>query len=265
VVYLIARDEPDRSIPVFDRLLSDDRFADFNSELRSMKAAANRKKALQDFRTPKPLDVVALLDHNRISTVEDLRAVLVEQLQELEIWLHGAETDPLDMFYPNGKRLDENNSRNRIVEQLRGQLSALNLSVEVERYMVGSNRCDITASAMIEGQRRLLVIEVKGQWHPELFRAASAQLNERYSIHPDAAQQGIYLVLWFGGDEKVPGIKSTIATPLQLRSAILDEMPKELHGSIDVVVLDLSRKQEPDKAVTNTRKVKRLLPKAAAA
>ena len=42
-----------------------------------------------------------------------------------------------------------------------------------------------------------LVIEAKGQWHNELYSAASTQLYQRYSVHPDAEQQGIYLVIWF--------------------------------------------------------------------
>ena len=62
---------------------------------------------------------------------------------------------------------------------------------------------------MIDGKRRLLVTEVKGQWHNKLYTAAAAQLHERYSIHPDAEQQGIFLVIWFGVDEKVAGRKKT--------------------------------------------------------
>jgi hypothetical protein len=32
-------------------------------------------------------------------------------------------------------------------------------------------------------------------------------LYDRYSIHPDAEQQGIYLVIWFGSDELVANKK----------------------------------------------------------
>jgi hypothetical protein len=82
---------------------------------------------------------------------------------------------------------------------------------------------------------------VKGQWHSELFTAAASQLDERYAIHPDADQQGIYLALWFGPTEKVAGKKRHgIANANELREAILDAMPEELHGLIDVFVLDLS-------------------------
>ncbi len=73
--------------------------------------------------------------------------------------------------------------------------------------MKSENRTDFTATKIIGGKRRLLVVEVKGQWHKELYAAASAQLYDRYSIHPDAEQQGVYLVIWFGGDELVANKK----------------------------------------------------------
>ena len=94
---------------------------------------------------------------------------------------------------------------------------------------------------MIDGRRRLLTIEVKGQWHEDLFSAASAQLWERYSNNPDAEQQGIYLVLWFGPSVKVAGRKNTkYKTAEELREAIAQTMPVELRGLIDVQMVDLS-------------------------
>ena len=104
------------------------------------------------------------------------------------------------------------------------------------------NRSDFTVTKMIGGQRRLLVTEVKGQWHRELYTAASAQLYERYSIHPDAEQQGIFLVIWFGADEVVAGRKSHgIESAEILKSDIEEKLPAELLGLIDVFVLDVSR------------------------
>ncbi|MCP3463515.1 hypothetical protein [Bradyrhizobium sp. CCGUVB23] len=244
VIFSINRDEPGRAVAVLDRILSNARLADFHTDARSLKAAALRKLAFRDFSPPSPEVVVNMLDKNRIATVEDLRAFLLEELEAYQIWLQNAETNPLDVFYQNGVRLNENDSRNRIVEHLHSRLASRNLSVIIEHHMANANRCDITAAAMIEGQRRLLVIEVKGQWHTELFSAASAQLHERYSVHPDAAMQGIYLVLWFGAGETIAGRReAAISTPDMLRQAIRESMPVELRDFVDVVVLDLSRSQ----------------------
>jgi len=208
-----------------------------------MKASSLRKQALREFLTPQPDEVVSLLDKGGIATVEDLRALLMEELSALQAWLRGTETDPLAMFWIGDKHVDENTARNRIVEHLQGRMEHMNTSVVIEHHMAQGNRCDFTATKMIGGHRRLLVCEVKGQWHSELYTAASAQLDERYAIHPDAAGQGVFLALWVGPDEKVAGRKKhNFKSPQQLRDAILEAMPLDLHGFIDVFVLDLSRK-----------------------
>jgi hypothetical protein len=135
VVWQIERDGLDRSIPVINDMLSDSRFSDFHNDLRSMKAAAIRKKGLQAFVLPTPSDIVALLDTGGVASVEDMRALLIEELEAMQQWLKGAETDLLDMFWPNGQRVDENTARNRIVERLQGRMTALNTSVVIEHHM----------------------------------------------------------------------------------------------------------------------------------
>lgn len=88
----------------------------------------------------------------------------------------------------------------------------------------------------------MLVIEAKGQWHQELFAAASFQLSERYCIHPSAADQGVYLVYWFGQRVEVEGrVKHHIASPEELRKQLIDSMDEALKSKIDVFVLDLSK------------------------
>jgi hypothetical protein len=108
--------------------------------------------------------------------------------------------------------------------------------------MANSNRCDITVTTVIDGREIMLVIEAKGQWHPELFSAANMQLSERYSIHPSAADQGVYLVYWFGHDVNVAGkVKHHLNSPEELRKLLIDSMNEELRSRIDVFVLDLSK------------------------
>ena len=241
-IWKIAEDAPERRIEVLDRMIPDARFADYHEAMLTMRAGAQRKLALQDFRAPRPLEINKILEENDVASIEDLRALMVEQLEELQRWLNGSETDPLDAFYDGGKRVDENTARNRIVDQLQGQMKALGLAVVIERHMAGGNRCDITASVILQGRNRLLVTEVKGQWNNELYTAAAAQLDQRYSIHPDAARQGVYLALWFGNGEKVNGlVDASVTSAGDLRARILDRMTDELKARVNVVVLDLSR------------------------
>jgi hypothetical protein len=242
IVWRIGRDSPERALPVIDRLIADARFAGFAETLLTLRAESAKKLALADFTAPTPQEVASTFDATGVASVEDLRALVVEELEWLQAWLRTAETDPLATYYQGGNHVNENTARNRVVDRLSDRMTAMNMPVVIEHHMAEGNRCDFTVSAMIEGRRRLLVVEAKGQWHPEVFSAASAQLNARYANHHDAEQQGIYLVFWFGPETKVADrVRHGIATAAELRERIVDNMPPELRGRIDVVVLDLSR------------------------
>lgn len=188
IIWQVGKDEPGRSLPVLDRILADKRFGDFQMVAQNLRATALRKLALRDFEPPAPAEVVGLLDQNAVATVEGLRALLLEELQELQRAIDGSEFDPVEMFYDGGNRVDENTASKRIADRLQLRLKALNMAVTIEHQLKDAKRCDITTTTMLGGSRKLLVMEVKGQWHRELFTAAAAQLHERYSIHPDAVE-----------------------------------------------------------------------------
>jgi hypothetical protein len=242
IVFQIGQDDPSKSVPVFDRILTDPRFAEFDSAIRSLRATAVRQLALSGFVLPRPTDISRLLEESKIASVEDMRAVMVEMLDEIQATLKGAATNPVDVFYSDDGHVNENTARNRIVEMLERRLNALNLGIVIEHQMSDLTRCDITASTSVSGSQVVLVTEVKGQWNRELYTAAQAQLADRYTIYPGAADQGVYLVLWFGNRETVAGRQApAIASAAELRREIIAQMPNSLLGRIDVYVLDLSR------------------------
>lgn len=242
VIWSINSDDPDDAIPVLDRLLANPRFADLHKDLKSMHAGQMRKKALRNFEPPTPQEIVNRLDRDEVVTVEGLRQLVIQELQDFQKAIDGGEFNSADRFYEKGERLDEVRSTEIIAERLNLRLEPQGISVTPEHQLKAAKRSDFTATKMIGGKRRLLVTEVKGQWHRELYTAASAQLYERYSIHPDAEQQGIYLVIWFSEDEKVAGRKiHSIRSVQELKSSIEASLPQELTGLIDVFVLDVSK------------------------
>jgi hypothetical protein len=248
IIFTAGQDAPSDSIPIFDRLLADDRFAEFHSSIKSLRAEATRQRALAGFTPPSPSNVCTFVDDDGIASVEDMRALLIEMLDAFQKELKGGATNRVDVFYSGSKRVNENTGRNRVVEALQDRFHSLNLGVTVEHQMIDETRCDFTVSTMIDGSKVILATEMKGQWNPGLFTAAAEQLTARYSIFPGAADQGVYLVLWFGPDVPVAGRKEpSLSSPEMLRQEILKRMPRELAGRIDVYVLDVSR----------TRKAKR--------
>jgi len=148
----------------------------------------------------------------------------------------------IDQFYEKGLRLGENAATKRIVNWLRPRLEPLGFVDVIEHQLADSNRCDITTSIQTPAGRKMLVVEVKGQWNAELFTAAQMQLADRYAVHPTAEQQGVYLVLWFGDAEKIAGLKNRENLQASdLKKKLEEGLPVELVGKIDIVVLDLAR------------------------
>ena len=241
IVWSIEKDDPKRSLPVLDSVIGDCRFQDFLDTLRSMRAAAQRRIALSEFEAPTPWQIAQMLDKNMLASVEDLRALMCEELIELQQAIKGSEFDPIEKFYSGGMRVDETAASKRIGEHLQLRLTGKNIPISIEHQLNDKGRCDITATAMVDGKRILLVMEVKGQWSRELYTAAEKQLHVRYSMHPDAEEQGIYLVLWFGKNEKVAESHNhAITSSEDLKFSVISRMAEELRGSIDVFVLDLS-------------------------
>lgn len=246
----LAGDTPEQSLPLLSRIISDPKFSAFRLDALHLSAVIKQKQALRDFEAPSPFEVIRFFDESKIASVEDLRQLILEKLDDLQAHLRHSEVNPLDAYYnydkkeKKNKRIDENEARDRIIEFLQPRCSGLDIIIDKEQYMANSNRCDITAKVSLDGQQKLLVVEVKGQWHSELFTAASEQLYKRYSMHPNAADQGIYLILWFGVDEVVAGKKNKFESARQLHEKVLVEMSVELKGRIDVFVLDLSPRSQ---------------------
>ena len=238
-VWRIADDKVIETIKVADKILKDNKFKDYKRIVLHLKATANRKT----YRiAPIATDVLPMLNVSRVATVQHLKALILEALEQLQVWLKGAETDPLDPYYNLDTRVDENTARNRIVEDLHQFISKFNLDTNIEKHMAHGKRCDITYQSTVGDRKNLLVIEVKGQWNTEIFTNTKTQLYDRYSHHPYADFQGIYLALWFGQEVKVCNRKlHSITTAEELKENIIETMPDEINKNIDVFVLDLSR------------------------
>ncbi|WP_227643426.1 hypothetical protein [Klebsiella pneumoniae] len=169
LIWSINSDTPDDAIPVLDRLLNDPRFTNLHKELQSIHAAQIRKKALRDFEPPTPDEIIQRLDCDSVVTVEGLRQLVLQELHDFQKAIDGGEFNSADRFYEKNERLDEVKSTEIIAERLNLRLQPQGIAITPEHQLKGQNRSDFTASKLIGGKRRLLVTEVKGQWHRELY------------------------------------------------------------------------------------------------
>ena len=239
-VWQIGRDEPNAALPVIDRLLKQNIMAPAYNNLRSIRAELRRRSAMATTR-PGPTEVASFIDAGLPASVEQTRALVMELFQELQRDVRAGHTGLRDQFYDGGNRLNEIRGMARVAAWLRPRLAPLDIHDVVEHQLEERNRCDLTATRMVNGAPRMLAIEGKGQWHRDLFGAAATQLADRYAMHPDADEQGIYFVLWYGPEVVVAGSsRHEYRSAEDLRTAIEAQLPDDLRGRIDVYVLDVS-------------------------
>lgn len=239
-VWQIGRDEPNVALPVIERLLAEDIMAPSYNDLRSIRAELRRRSAVASVR-PGPADMARFIDAGLPASVEQARTLAMELFQELQREILAGHTGLRDQFYDGGVRLNEVRGMARVAAWLRPRLTPLDIHDVVEHKLEERNRCDLTATRMVNGTPRMLVIEGKGQWHRDLFGAVATQLAHRYAMHPDADEQGIYLVLWYGSEEVVAGSRQhEFQSAEDLGAALKTQLPDDLSGRIDVYVLDVS-------------------------
>lgn len=107
--------------------------------------------------------------------------------------------------------------------------------------MASDKRADICVLA--NGMK--LVIELKRDYHTELWVAIEQQLDRFYTRDPEAHGYGIYGVFWFG--EKRPRRLQSAPTNLpllntanDLENALKNGIPASQREKIQVFVLDVS-------------------------
>lgn len=177
-----------------------------------------QKQLRRIWEPPKPAEILALVRNRNARIVQSsnqLLMVIIESLKRLQIEFQ-AET-PMSFALWNivsqnhiCRPKDENDLSNYIKHYLETDLGMrgviVNREVEIRRrYGDGGNpgeRTDIYVAVShtnkIESQTDPLVVivEVKGSWHPEVKEAMRTQLAERY-LADTKYSYGLYLVGWF--------------------------------------------------------------------
>jgi hypothetical protein len=109
---------------------------------------------------------------------------------------------------------------------------------------------------MLTGAGRTLPVEAKRHFHPDIWTAASTQL-QGYTAAEGAAGFGIYLVFWFG-NEASPTPARTDGTngprsAGELESILIGDLAVDLRARTEVIVFDVSDPKEPTSAPRKKR------------
>ena len=221
----------------------------YSEHLRTVLREQREKRAEERYDPPDVKAIAAALTDAPPATMADLQAVLLDELDAAQKKIWGHPTDWRRNFYDDDKRpRNEEACRDELLKLL-GDYPA-GIQCAPEGHLAEEKRADIACTI---GTRVMLPIEVKGQWHPELWSAAVGQLDRWYTTDWRADGRGIYLVLWFGTatssrrKPKAPPAGMPKPTSAEeLKDALNTQLPEQLRERITVVVLDLTPLRGPE-------------------
>ncbi len=241
----IADDTSDESVGLL-RELAEAPTDTYTDEILHRLAEQRQKRAEEAFEPIAPHELGAILTSGPPANIDDLKALIVEELHEVQRKLLGDELDPVrDFWGDDGKPYDENRCRDRLAGIVDTRLSDMySIKRMTEADMPKDKRADLAFSV---GSTLQLPIEVKGQWHDKVWDAANSQLESQYLIDWRSEGRGIYCVFWFGKlaaatKRRLKAHPDGLPAPsssAEMRSMLIDRIPLARRPFIDVIVLDL--------------------------
>lgn len=242
VGHLISQLSTRPGLPVrqaLESLLRDKRMSAWSNEIRHALEAQRVVSREADYRAPDVQALAEALSDGKPANPADLAALTAEHLREIGEALRHGDTNGYRRFWRGDEPALENDCRDYLLDLLRPRLLPANIEAQKEGYFAEDTRADIRVS--YRAGTWVVPVEIKRDRHPEIWRAAGAQLT-RYAQDPAAGGYGIYLVLWFGG-QRMP------LPPSGSRPRSADDVERELNdiltpaerNRIQVVVLDVSR------------------------
>lgn len=217
----LGNDPSTESVSALERIRSAP--VDGYSETVRVVAAEQARIRVETNYVPSTVDAIDSITRDSAPVnAGDLQTLMLDELEIVQAKIASDDADSWRGFYDD-KDLPfaEERCRDHLLGLLRQGCEGIRL--DPEAHVAADKEVDIACSV---GALRI-PIEVKGQWNPELWRGADAQLDRLYAQDWQADKRGIYLVLWFG-DQQPPNKRLTSPGGGQKRP----ETPGELYGML---------------------------------
>jgi predicted NACHT family NTPase len=231
------------------RLRFDPALESYRADLLHALANQQQNRRAAEYDRPNWTQTIEALSNGAPATVADLHALLLSQLRDLRTRIERENTDiykrfwNLDSHSKPEKPRPEEACRDDLVTLMRPLFLPLGIIVEPEGHMVGDKRADITVAM----PGRKILLELKRDYHSEVWTALEGQLERFYAHDPEAKGFGVYCVFWFGDKRtrKMPNPPKGIAlpsTPRETEQMLVSLMPEAMRARLAVVVIDVSGK-----------------------
>ena len=231
-----------------ERLENDSGLASYHDLIRHQRAQHEKQQRESSFAFASPEQVAEAIRNRAPATPSDLLAFIVDHFGALARELTRTQRERYRAYWnESGRNLikpkREEVCSGLLAEDLQNRVQAQGLIVTVEHHMIADKECDLV---VLQGTERLLPIEVKHHYHPELWTAWRTQLDRLYTRDAKAGGLGIYLVLWSGEAKgrmmpKLPNGVKRPGSATELSRVLESLIPKGDRHRLRVVVVDISR------------------------
>lgn len=185
--------------------------------------------------------IKAFINNNSPQSISDLQTVILDELSIVQAKVMSDDAESWRGFLNDqGKPFNEERCRDHLIGLLRQ--GDKTITYEPEAHVANDKEVDITCAV---GNLRL-PIEIKGQWHPNLWIGADQQLDKLYTTDWRAEGRGIYLVLWFGKREDNKKLKTlgrgkpVPNSPQELLEMLISNNRSAQEKKVKIVVLDIN-------------------------
>lgn len=197
------------------------------------------------YQAPKLTDLFNTFQNKAPENCKDLKILVLELLEEIQSKVKASELDSYKMFYEDGKNKNpnkphgENYCRDRLADLLKPYIEPYQFRLDTEKDMPDDKRADLVCN----NSEMQLPIEVKRQWHNDLWTAMNDQLGDLYLKEYQSQGQGVYLIFYFGETLTKKPKSNNVYKPqnaMQLQEYLTVCIEEKYKQGIDVFVIDLS-------------------------
>ncbi|MYA17220.1 MAG: hypothetical protein F4Z28_10875 [Gammaproteobacteria bacterium] len=248
LIELLASAPEHRVAGALRRLVNDESLSEWRPNL--LVAVERHAVVSRDasYKRPELAAVRGTLEDRAPANAPDLAALALDRLDELNRSVRTANTNVWSQYWnqdSHGRATEpkpENACRDALSSQLRSLLPD-EVDVQPEGHYAANRRADIRLAC----SDFHVPVEIKKNSHAALWRAARDQLVAKYTQDQASSGYGIFLVLWFGDQNKVP-LDETESRPVnpdelkrRLEASLAKQLPLEQQHKIGVRVIDVSK------------------------
>ena len=240
LIKMLSERKSEKAIKCLENLATSKCMDTYQDNVKHELAVARRALAETRHQEVNLEDVREILLSGKPVNVSDLQALFIEKFEEYQAKIRTGHTDAYKIFWDRDEPHVENYCRDRLLDGLEQEMGAYGVRVHKEGTMANEIRVDLLFSC---GDFDLPV-EIKRQWHPDIWTAAHEQLEERYSENYRTDGTGVYLVIWHGDVEgkmiPKPPIGERPKSAEEMLQTLLDNSG-DLSPKTKIVVLDVSK------------------------